>query len=259
MGIAAESSAVRLRGVSRIYTAFPGGSVEALRDVDLDVRAGEFVALIGPSGCGKSTLLRLVAGLDRPSSGVIDVGQVNDGMDRRVAYMPQRDLLFPWRSLLDNATIGAELSGEDKRVIRRRALELLPEFGLEGFGDALPQTLSGGMRQRAALLRTVLLNSPTLLLDEPFGALDALTRASMQEWLLGVWKRHSAAVIFVTHDVEEAIWLSDRVYVMTRRPGTIKLEVKIGLSRPRNHAIRSEPAFAKMKSRILQALLSEAL
>ena len=258
MGIASDSSAVRVRGVSRTYAAVSGGPVEALRHVDLNVRAGEFVALIGPSGCGKSTLLRLVAGLDTPSSGVIDVGEVDD-VERCVAYMPQRDLLFPWRSLLENATIGAELAGKDKREIRQQAIELLPEFGLEGFGDALPQTLSGGMRQRAALLRTVLLNRRTLLLDEPFGALDALTRASMQEWLIGVLNRHSVAVMFVTHDVEEAIWLSDRVYVMTSRPGTIKLEVEIGLSRPRNHAVRSEPEFAKMKSRILHALISEAL
>ena len=259
MGIASDSSAVRLRGVSRTYAAGAGGPVEALRDVDLNVCAGEFVALIGPSGCGKSTLLRLVAGLDTPSSGVIEVGQTDDDADRCVAYMPQRDLLFPWRSLLENATIGAELAGKDKREIRQQAIELLPEFGLEGFGDAFPQTLSGGMRQRAALLRTVLLNRRTLLLDEPFGALDALTRASMQEWLLGVLNRHSVAVMFVTHDVEEAIWLSDRVYVMTSRPGTIKLEVEIRLSRPRNHAVRSEPEFAKMKSRILHALISEAL
>lgn len=250
--------ALRLRGVSRIYPQASGTELEVLRDVDLDVRSGEFVALIGPSGCGKSTILGLIAGLDVPTHGVIDVGHEDD-LTRGVAYMPQRDLLLPWRSLVDNVTLGAELRGKDRHMARRRAFDLLPEFGLEGFGDALPRTLSGGMRQRAALLRTVLLDRSTLLLDEPFGALDALTRAAMQEWLLGIWRRRSAAVLFVTHDVEEAVWLSDRVYVMTSRPGSIKLEVNVDLPRPRGHAIRRDPGFVEAKHRILEALLAEAV
>jgi len=258
MTSAVGRTALRLRGVSRSYSQALDAELEVVRDVDLDVRSGEFVALIGPSGCGKSTLLGLIAGLDVPTHGEIDVGHVNDS-NTGVAYMPQRDLLLPWRSLVDNVTLGAELRGEDRHTARCRALELLPEFGLEGFGHALPRTLSGGMRQRAALLRTVLLDRPTLLLDEPFGALDALTRAAMQEWLLGIWRRRSAAVLFVTHDVEEAVWLSDRVYVMTSRPGSIKLEVNVGLPRPRGQEIRRDPRFMDAKHRILDALLAEAV
>jgi len=258
MASAVGQMALRLRGVSRVYQQASSPELEVLRDVDLDVRSAEFVALIGPSGCGKSTLLGLIAGLDAPTCGEIDVGHMDD-LNAGVAYMPQRDLLLPWRSLVDNVILGAELRGEDRHSARRRALKLLPEFGLEGFGDALPRTLSGGMRQRAALLRTVLLDRPTLLLDEPFGALDALTRAAMQEWLLGIWRRRSAAVLFVTHDVEEAVWLSDRVYVMTSRPGSIKLEVNVELPRPRGHEIRRDPRFMDAKHRILDALLAEAV
>ena len=171
--------------------------------------------------------------------------------------MPQRDLLLPWRSLLDNVTLGAEVGGGDRAAARARAVKLLPAFGLEGFADALPHTLSGGMRQRAALLRTVLLDRPILLLDEPFGALDALTRAALQEWLLGIWERLKAAVLFVTHDVEEALWLSDRVYVMTRRPGAIQLDLPVGLPRPRTRAVRGTAEFAALKQRLLDALLAD--
>tara|TARA_B100000029_G_scaffold189667_1_gene187495 strand:- start:862 stop:1644 length:783 start_codon:yes stop_codon:yes gene_type:complete len=256
MTSAVGQMALQLRGVSRVYQQASSPELEVLRDVDLDVRSAEFVALIGPSGCGKSTLLGLIAGLDAPTRGEIDVGHMDD-LNAGVAYMPQRDLLLPWRSLVDNVILGAELRGENRHAARRRALRLLPEFGLEGFGDALPRTLSGGMRQRAALLRTIMLDRPTLLLDEPFGALDALTRAAMQEWLLGIWRRRSAAVLLVTHDVEEAVWLSDRVYVMTSRPGSVKLEVNVGLPRPRGHEVRRDPRFVEAKHRILDALLAE--
>ena len=171
--------------------------------------------------------------------------------------MPQRDLLLPWRSLLDNATLGAEVGGGDRAAARVRAQSLLPSFGLDGFGDALPHTLSGGMRQRAALLRTVLLDREILLLDEPFGALDALTRAALQEWLLDVWVRLKAAVLFVTHDVEEALWLSDRVYVMSRRPGSIQLDLAVDLPRPRTRDMRGTAGFAALKQRLLDALLAD--
>lgn len=248
---------LRLSGVSKTYPANGGGSVRALRQVSLEVGRREFVSLVGPSGCGKSTLLGLIAGLDQPTDGAIEIAKAANGMPGQVAYMPQRDLLLPWRSLLDNATLGAEVGGGDRAAARKRAQSLLPSFGLEGFADALPHTLSGGMRQRAALLRTVLLDRPILLLDEPFGALDALTRAALQEWLLGIWERLEAAVLFVTHDVEEALWLSDRVYVMTRRPGAIQLDLPVGLPRPRTHAVRGTPEFAALKQRLLDALLAD--
>ena len=248
---------LRLSGVSKTYPASGGQSVQALRDVTLDVGRGEFVSLVGPSGCGKSTLLGLIAGLDEPTTGAIEVATAAAGVPGKVAYMPQRDLLLPWRSLLDNVTLGAEVGGGDRAAARARAVKLLPAFGLEGFADALPHTLSGGMRQRAALLRTVLLDRPILLLDEPFGALDALTRAALQEWLLGIWERLKAAVLFVTHDVEEALWLSDRVYVMTRRPGAIQLDLPVGLPRTRTRAVRGTAEFAALKQRLLDALLAD--
>ena len=254
---AAGSPVLRLSGVSKTYAADGGRSVQALRDVSLVVGQGEFVSLVGPSGCGKSTLLGLIAGLEEPTDGDIEIAAAADGAPGQVAYMPQRDLLLPWRSLLDNATLGAEVGGGDRAAARKRAQSLLPSFGLEGFADALPHTLSGGMRQRAALLRTVLLDRPILLLDEPFGALDALTRAVLQEWLLEIWERLKAAVLFVTHDVEEALWLSDRVYVMTPRPGSIELDLPVGLPRPRTRAVRGTAEFATLKQRLLDALLAD--
>ncbi len=248
---------LRLSGVSKAYPANGGQPVQALRRVSLHVGPGEFVSLVGPSGCGKSTLLGLIAGLEEPTDGAIEIATQADGSPGQVAYMPQRDLLLPWRSLLDNATLGAEVGGGDRAAARKRAQALLPSFGLEGFADALPHTLSGGMRQRAALLRTVLLDREILLLDEPFGALDALTRAALQEWLLEVWGRLKAAVLFVTHDVEEALWLSDRVYVMTRRPGSIQLDLSVSLPRPRTRAVRGTAEFAALKQRLLDALLAD--
>ena len=248
---------LRLSGVSKTYASNGGHSLRALREVSMEVGRGEFVSLVGPSGCGKSTLLGLIAGLEAPTDGAIEIAAETDGSPGRVAYMPQRDLLLPWRSLLDNATLGAEVGGGDRAAARKRAQSLLPSFGLEGFADALPHTLSGGMRQRAALLRTVLLEREILLLDEPFGALDALTRAALQEWLLDVWERLKAAVLFVTHDVEEALWLSDRVYVMSRRPGSIQLDLAVDLPRPRTRDMRGTAGFAALKQRLLDALLAD--
>jgi ABC-type nitrate/sulfonate/bicarbonate transport system ATPase subunit len=181
-----------------------------------------------------------------------------DGTLGLVGYMPQRDLLLPWRRVLDNVVLAPELEGVPRAQARQEAAGLLPRFGLEGFERAYPRALSGGMRQRAALLRTVLTHRDTLLLDEPFGALDALTRSEMQEWLLSIWREFGKTVLFVTHDVEEAVFLSDRVYVMSRRPGTVKLELPIELPRPRVRRMVAEPAFVRAKQRLLDSLLEES-
>jgi ABC-type nitrate/sulfonate/bicarbonate transport system ATPase subunit len=248
-----EAGQIAVRGVSMRF-----GAVEALRRVDLDVEPGEFVAIVGPSGCGKSTLLNAIAGLVEPDEGEIWLdGTPTRKRLGRVAFMPQRDALLPWRSVLDNAVLGAEISGASRSQARERAHALLPRFGLAGFGDHYPAALSGGMRQRAAFLRTVLADQAVLLLDEPFGALDALTRRSMQEWLLDLWDELGRTILMVTHDVEEALLLSDHVAVMSARPGHIKLFEGVNLPRPRHAEMVTDPAFVAQKAELLAALKDE--
>ena len=226
-------AALTLRGVSHTFAGPP--AVEALRDVDLHVAPGEFVAVVGASGSGKSTLLRIFAGLTVPTRGTATVGGASAvGRPGLVAFQPQRDLLMPWRRVLANATVGAEVAGVPKDDAARAARELLGAFGLDGFERAWPATLSGGMRQRVALLRTFLVPRPALLLDEPLGALDAITRREMQAWLLEVWGRDRRTVLFVTHDVEEALVLADRVVVLSRRPGRVVLDLAVEVARPRD-------------------------
>lgn len=234
------------------------GELLAVERASLTLHDGEFVALVGPSGCGKSTLLSAIAGLVEPDSGEIWLaGERATQRLGRTALMPQRDALLPWRSVLANAVLGVEVAGGDRQAARERARDLLPRFGLESFGESYPSELSGGMRQRAALLRTVLTDRTTLLLDEPFGALDALTRRSMQEWLLGLWEELGRSILMVTHDVEEALLLADRVAVMTARPGRIKLIEHVELPRPRHADMVAEPAFVAQKVRLLAALRLE--
>jgi ABC-type nitrate/sulfonate/bicarbonate transport system ATPase subunit len=249
-----------LRRVAKTFEV-DGGRVPVLEPFDLGVADGEFVTIVGPSGCGKSTLFNIVAGLlppDRGGSLLID-GQPAASTLGRVAYMPQRDLLFPWRTVLDNAVIGLEIQGVPRAEARRRALDVVGQFGLEGFADYYPFALSGGMKQRVALLRTFLFESDIMLLDEPFGALDALTRSILQEWLADVCAKHRRTIVFITHDVEEAIFLGDRVIVMTARPGRLKLEVGVGLERPRVPAIVTSPPFVALKKQILDAIREESL
>ncbi len=218
--------------VSGLSVSFDG--VLAVHNANLNVGQGEFVALLGPSGCRKSTLLNAIVGLVESDSGEIRLnGEIAHQRLGRVAYMPQHDALLPWRTVLENATLSAEVSGADRGAARKRARDLLPRFGLEGFGDHYPAALSGGMRQRAAFLRTVLSDREVMLLDEPFGALDALTRRTMQEWLLDLWNDLGHTILMVTHDVEEALLLADTVAVMTARPGTIKALESVDLPRPR--------------------------
>ncbi len=230
-------------------------TVPALDDISFKVMPGEFVTLIGPSGSGKSTLFNLCVGLLEPGKGEILIdGEKPKKRPGLVGYMPQRDLLLPWRKVLDNVLIPLEVQGLPQKESRQRALEILPYFGLEGFENEYPSALSGGMRQRAALLRTWLMGRSTLLLDEPFGALDALTRKELQNWLLKVWQEFERTVMFITHDVEEAVYLADRVIVLSARPGRIKTELKINLPRPRRQSMIADPAFGKLEKELLQEL-----
>ena len=231
-----------------------------LDDIQLTVGEGEFVSIIGPSGCGKSTLLNIVAGLDSPDSGTVTF-EGNQGVSAlgRVGYMQQKDLLLPWRTVLDNAILGLELHGVPRRQARTRALELTEFFGLKGFENQYPYALSGGMKQRAAFLRTMLMDQEIVLLDEPFGALDALTRVQMQEWLLELWDSLRKTIVLITHDMDEAILLSDRVYVLTQRPGRVTLVLDVDLPRPRSYEQVTEPQFARLKSRLLEPLREKRL
>jgi ABC-type nitrate/sulfonate/bicarbonate transport system ATPase subunit len=231
--------------------------VPALDDVDFTLRPDEFVSIIGPSGCGKSTLFNVIAGLLAPDSGSVSLdGRSIVGKPGNVAYMMQRDLLLPWRTILENVVLGPEILGKPLRAARVEALTLLHRFGLEGFEDAYPSELSGGMRQRAALLRTILCERSVILLDEPFGALDALTRSAMSEWLLGIQREFRRTMILITHDPDDAVYLSDRVYVATPRPMRIAGIVEIALPRDRQRDIKLTPEFSDHKKRVL-ALLGE--
>ncbi|HET7093251.1 MAG TPA: ABC transporter ATP-binding protein [Thermomicrobiales bacterium] len=229
----------------------------ALEHLSLAVARAEFVAIIGPSGSGKSTLLDIIAGLIEPERGEIVIDGRQTTAEQRLGlagYMHQRDLLLPWRTALDNAALGLEIAGMPRAEARAAVRARLPEFGLAGFERAWPGQLSGGMRQRVAFLRTVLTDRPLLLLDEPFGALDALTRTDLQTWLVALWERERRSVLLVTHDVDEAIFLADRVVVLTARPGRVALIETIDLPRPRHRAVVTSPAFARYKAAILGAL-----
>jgi putative hydroxymethylpyrimidine transport system ATP-binding protein len=222
-------------------------TVRALDGVSFEVHPGELVAVLGPSGCGKSTLLRILAGLIEPTAGAVDV-------EGRIAYMSQRDALLPWRRTMGNATLGAVLGGVDRRDAERRASALFDSFGLAGFERSWPWQLSGGMRQRLALLRTFLSPSDALLLDEPFGALDAITRRQFQQWFEMVWIGDRRSVVLVTHDLEEALLLADRVLVMSSRPGRIVEEVISGFERPRDPTLVLTEPFVEAKATLLAAL-----
>jgi ABC-type nitrate/sulfonate/bicarbonate transport system ATPase subunit len=232
------------------------GDLPVLDGVSLTVAPGEFVAVVGPSGCGKSTLFDVVAGLEPPDAGRVLVdGADATGRTDAFAYMPQQDLLFPWRTVLDNTTLGLEVAGLRRRAARERARPLFAQFGLDGFEGARPAELSGGMRQRAALLRTVVQDRPVLLLDEPFGALDALTRTEMQVWLSRTRGRFDWTVVLVTHDVREAVLLADRVAVLAPRPTRVRRLVTVDLPRPRDLSTLTEPAFAAAEAALLGALV----
>jgi ABC-type nitrate/sulfonate/bicarbonate transport system ATPase subunit len=249
-----EVPKIELRNVSKTFFG-DSRKIKALEDVSMSVESGEFVTIIGPSGSGKSTLFNLMVGLLEPDEGEICIdGDVCHDRTSRVGYMPQRDLLLPWRNVVDNVILPQEVLGTARDAARERAIELLPQFGLEDFATSYPDALSGGMRQRAALLRTILSDKKIMLLDEPFGALDALTRKELQDWLLGVWREFNQTIVFITHDVEEALYLGDRVIVLSSRPGTVLRSEKVELPRPRRQGMVAWPGFGKQVTLLLEAL-----
>ena len=249
---------IRLESVYKSFD-LDGQRTLVLDGVSLTAADGEFVSIIGPSGCGKTTLLNIIAGLERPDAGVVEVeGSEPNRRLGQIGYMQQKDLLLPWRTVLDNTILGLELHGMPRRQARQRALKLTEAFGLMGFESQYPFALSGGMRQRAGFLRTMLLDQDVVLLDEPFGALDALTRVQMQEWLLDLWDSLHKTIILITHDVDEALLLSDRVYVLTARPGRLTMVLDVDLTSPRDSRAVTEPAFVSLKARLLALLREES-
>lgn len=247
-----------LRGLSKSYTGMQKNqSMEILQTLDLEVETGSFVSLIGPSGCGKSTICNLVAGIEVPDTGEIVLdGESIQGKLGNVGYMPQKDLLLPWRTLMENVLLGCEILHKDKHQAQVEAKEWLLQFGLSQFSEHYPHQLSGGMRQRGALLRTILFGKKILLLDEPFGALDALTRREMQRWLLSIWNQTRHTVLLITHDIDEAILLSDKVVVLSQRPARIVQEFKIPFPHPRdpNELLLSSVAL-DLKRQLLHLLI----
>jgi len=250
-------------GLDRVGMTYEAasGPVEALAGISLSVGAGEFVSLVGPSGCGKSTLLRIVAGLRPATEGAVRVGgNIVRAPIADVGMVFQAPILLKWRSIVQNVLLPAELAGKDVRALRKRAAQLLDMAGLAGFGNKLPRELSGGMQQRAALCRALLLDPPLLLMDEPFGALDAMTRDDMALELLRIWGERDLArqarktVLFVTHSISEAVFLSDRVVVMSPRPGRVVLDLRIDLPRPRTVELRASEVFGRLSLDIFRAL-----
>jgi NitT/TauT family transport system ATP-binding protein len=254
-GIAKPSAAdagIAIAGLEHAY-----GDLRTLQRLDLELEPGGVLGVVGPSGCGKSTLLELICGLREPSAGTVTVGGSSAAAERlaRCAYMPQRDLLLPWYSALDNAALAPRNQGAGKAAARERAAALFERFGLGGFEGAAPAELSGGMRQRVAFLRTLLAGKPVLALDEPFAALDAITRAEMQQWLAEALRTEPRTVVLVSHDVEEALYLCDRVAVLSARPGRIVAELPSPAPRAADRdAAVTDPGFVAARERALRAL-----
>ena len=243
-----------IRNLSKLYVA-DGKELVALKEINLDIEENEFICFVGPSGCGKTTLLRIIAGLEEPSSGGVYLNSEQikgPGPERGMVF--QEYSLFPWRTVMDNVAFGPELMGMPKQERYDRAKQYIKMVGLERFESRYPHELSGGMKQRVAIARALVNNPRALLMDEPFGALDAQTRNIMQSELLKIWEEEKKTVVFVTHSVDEAIYLADRVVIMSARPGKIKDVIEVDLARPRN---RTSPEVNRIRDRILCDLRSE--
>jgi NitT/TauT family transport system ATP-binding protein len=260
----ANKTKIQVKSVCRKFLDPQGQTIEALRDVNLEVDdefssdgrdIGEFRVLLGPSGCGKSTILRLIAGLDFPTSGEILVnGKTVQGPGRDRGMVFQKYTSFPWLTVEENIAYGMKINGVSKGEQRDTVARLVEAVGLKGFERSYPGTLSGGMQQRVAIARTLAVHPEVILMDEPFGALDAQTRSDMQELLLRIWDEKASTILFVTHDVQEAIYLADRIYILSSRPGTIVEDLPVPFSRPRSLDIRQKPEFLELQQYILAAL-----
>jgi NitT/TauT family transport system ATP-binding protein len=260
----ANKTKIQVRSVCRKFLDPQGNTIEALRNINLEVSdefasdgrdIGEFRVLLGPSGCGKSTILRLIAGLDFPTSGEILVNgkQVTGpGRDRGMVF--QKYTSFPWLTVAENIAYGMKINGAPKAEQAGTVAKLVEAVGLKGFERSYPGTLSGGMQQRVAIARTLAVRPEVILMDEPFGALDAQTRSDMQELLLRIWDESASTILFVTHDVEEAIYLADRIYILSSRPGTIIEDLPSPFSRPRSPDVRQKPEFQELQQYVLAAL-----
>ena len=258
-GSAAAQPAVELRGV---WKEFVKGErrVEAVQAIDLALAPKAFTALLGPSGCGKSTLLNMVAGFEAPTRGeVLAHGSPVAAPSPTRAVVFQEPALFPWYSVYDNVVFGPKTQGRPPAEYRPRAEQILEQVGLKGFASHYPAELSGGMKQRVGIARVLVMEPAVLLMDEPFGSLDAQTRTLMQELLLAVWERHHQTVLFVTHDIEEALLLADSVCVMTARPGRIKKWIDVGLARPRTIEVTTSPVFNELKREVLALIREESV
>ena len=254
-------SKLRIENVSRVFPGVRGGEpTRALEPATLNVEDNDFITILGPSGCGKSTLLRIVAGLDQPTTGqvLLDGAAVRDpGPDRGMVF--QSYTLFPWLTVRQNICFGLREKNVPDKQQEEIAAHFIEQVGLRGFENHFPKMLSGGMQQRTALARALANDPKILLLDEPFGALDNQTRALMQELLLGIWEQHKKTVLFVTHDIDEAIFMANRVLVMTARPGKVKCDIAIDLPHPRHYTVKTTPEFAAYKARLTEEIRVESI
>ena len=254
------SSQLSIQGVSRVFTSPKGIATQALTPVNFEVRENDFVTILGPSGCGKSTLLRIVAGLDQPTTGqvLLDGAKVQGpGADRGMVF--QSYTLFPWLTIEQNIRFGLRERGMPEHAQKERADYFIAKVGLRGFEQHFPKQLSGGMQQRTAIARALANDPKILLLDEPFGALDNQTRVLMQELLLGIWESAQKTVLFVTHDIDEAIFMANRVAVFSARPGRIKTELAVDSPHPRHYTIKTSPEFMALKAQLTEEIRAEAM
>ena len=254
------STKLSIQGVSRVFTSPKGAKTQALTPVDFEVRENDFVTILGPSGCGKSTMLRIVAGLDHPTSGRVLLGGrpvEGPGADRGMVF--QSYTLFPWLTIEQNIRFGLRERGMPEAQQKERAAYFIAKVGLRGFEQHFPKQLSGGMQQRTAIARALANDPKILLMDEPFGALDNQTRVLMQELLLGIWEAERKTVMFVTHDIDEAIFMANRVAVFSARPGRIKTELAVDLPHPRHYTIKTSPEFMDLKARLTEEIRAESM